>query len=95
MAKNNVECLVASAIWSREDPLFPVHRQLEVDPPFNIYYKCDSMLFLKGWHLINEMNCCTAVTGITYIGSYFPQRTAVLSRIRTRVILTDPKLYVC
>ena len=49
MARNSTERLVSSAIWSREDPLFPAHRQLGVDPLFNIYYKCGIMLILKLW----------------------------------------------
>ena len=43
------EHLVASAIWSRDDPLFTAHRQLGVNLPINIYYKCGIMLILKGW----------------------------------------------
>ena len=36
--QNPAERLMASVIWSQEDSLFPAHRQLGVDPPFNIYY---------------------------------------------------------
>ena len=62
---------MASAIWSREDPLFPAHRQLGVDPLFNIYYKCGIMLILKGWSLIDSLNCCT-VTVVPHMTLSFP-----------------------
>ena len=48
MVRNSTERLVASAIWSRKDTLFPAHRQHGVNPSFNIY-KCGVMLILKGW----------------------------------------------
>ena len=54
-----MERLVVSAIWSREDPLFHAHYQHRVNPPFNIYYKCGIMLVLKGWCLIDSLDCCT------------------------------------
>ena len=43
MGRNYIERLVASAIWSRENPLFPAHCQHGVDLPF-ISYKCGIML---------------------------------------------------
>ena len=43
MIRNSTDGLVASAIWSREDPLFSAHRQHRVNLPFNIY-KCGIML---------------------------------------------------
>ena len=45
-----------------------------VNPSF-IICKCGIMLILKGWCLIDPLYCCTAVTGITYIGIYFFSRT--------------------
>ena len=57
MVRNSTERLVASAIWSREDPWFPGHRNM-VNPSFNIYYKFGIMLIQKGWCLIDA---CTAV----------------------------------
>ena len=42
-----MERLVASVIWSREDPPLPGLRRLGVNPPFNIYYKCGIMLILE------------------------------------------------
>ena len=43
MGMNYIERLVASAIWSRENPLFPAHCQHGVDLPF-ISYKCGIIL---------------------------------------------------
>ena len=48
MARNSTERLVASAICSRDDPLFSAQYQNGVNPPFNIY-KCGVMLILQGW----------------------------------------------
>ena len=35
MARNSKECLEASAIWSREDLIFPAYREHGVNLPFN------------------------------------------------------------
>ena len=47
MARNSTERVVASATWSRADPLFSAHCQHGAIPPFNIY-KCGIMIVLKG-----------------------------------------------
>ena len=44
LARNFTERLVARAIWSREDPLFSLHRQHGVNPPFEhikVWYNAD------------------------------------------------------
>ena len=46
MARNSTERLVASEIWSRENPLFSAHRQHGVNLTSNIL-KCGIMLILK------------------------------------------------
>ena len=84
---------MASAIWSREDPLFPAHRQLGADPPFNIYYKVRYYADFKGGSLIDSLNCGT-ITVVPHMTLYFSPRTAVLSCIRTRVIHTHSKFCV-
>ena len=49
IARNSAERLVASAIWSWEDPPFSGTSSTSSQPSFHIYYECDSMLILKGW----------------------------------------------
>ena len=51
-----MECLVASAMWSLEDPLFPAYRRLGVNLLF-IACKCGIMLISKGWCLIDPLSC--------------------------------------
>ena len=64
MARNSTERMVASAIWSRDDPLFSPHHRHRVNPPFNIY-NCSIMLNLKGGVSIDLLYCCTAAYYLT------------------------------
>ena len=74
MARNSTERLVA--ILSRDNPMFP-YIVNTVNPPF-VPCKCGVMLILKGWCLIDPLYCCTAGTGVTYIGSSFSSRPVLL-----------------
>ena len=55
MARNSTEHLVASTIWSREDPFFSVHG---VNTALPSIYKCDIMLVLKGAVFLPEPLYC-------------------------------------
>ena len=57
---NSPERLVA--IWSREDPLFLVHRRHGVNPPY-IICKCGVIMILKGWCFL--LIDCTSVQYLT------------------------------
>ena len=66
MARNSMEQLVA--IWSRENPVFSVHRQYAQDINSASIYECGIMLFLGGMgscvffplpDLSLLTNCCT------------------------------------
>ena len=55
MARNFTEHLVASTIWSREDPFFPVHG---VNTALSSIYKCGIMLVLKGAAFLYDLLYC-------------------------------------
>ena len=64
MARNSTEPLVASTIWSRENPLFPAHGVNRTLPSI---YKCGNMLILKGVVCSGgPLHSCTILEYLTY-----------------------------
>ena len=68
MARTSTERLVASTIWSRENPLFPAHRHHGVNTTHPSIYK--QMLYHAGFRgrgiLIDPLYRCTTVQYLTY-----------------------------
>ena len=90
MAKKSTERLVVSAIWSREDPLFPAHGQHGINPSFTIY-KCGIMLILKGWCFDGFLVLLYYFIGVLYMALSLSSRT-VLSYIRIRFASPNPRI---
>ena len=84
MARNFAERLVASVIWSREDPRFPGHRQ-HGQPTFQHPLQVWCYADYKG--VVCPLHRCT-VTVVPHMTLSFPPRTAVLSCMLTRVLRT-------
>ena len=66
--------LVVTTIWSRENPLFPIHRR----------YGQPAVHHLQGWCSIDLMYCCTAVTVISQMVYVFSSRPVFFLCTRTK-----------